>query len=176
MQRQIGSIGTLDGEIFDQRRLVLHNLGISRYEEVHNDINRVAPVRGRNLTDELKPAKVPSLTIIMLHQRFDQARILAIAQSFGIETQVHVESADVRHLFVVQKQPRDSAADDRKLALKAAENLADFQQDRFHRSRRAVIVVIRGLGLRSQLCRPNLVRRKCSAASAPRSPLTERSR
>jgi len=78
------------------------------------------------LTDELKPAKILALTVVMLHQRFDQACVLAIAQGFSIEPQVHVESADMGHLFVVQKQPRDSATDDRKLALKATQNLADF--------------------------------------------------
>jgi hypothetical protein len=65
---------------------------------------------------------------------------------------------------------------DREFALKAVKDLADFQEHRLDRSCCPVIVVVGGLGFGFQLCHFSLALRKCSAASWPRSPLTDKSR
>ncbi len=94
----------------------------------------------------MEAATVFALLVAGAHQRLDQQGIFAIAQGFCVKAEVDVEGAHVGRVRVVEQQPRHSAADDGELALVAAEDLADLQQDLFDGRSRAVIVVAGHLG------------------------------
>ncbi len=76
----------------------------------------------------------------MALKRADQGRVLAVAERFRVQTDVHVERADMRHVLVGQQQPRNRAADDGELALEATEDLADLDQHGFDCRSRPVVV------------------------------------
>src|ERR1700693_5922336 len=113
----------------------------------------------------------------MPHERFYQSRVFSIPESLCVQAEVNIESADMRHLLIVQKEPRHSPSDDCIFSLKAPENLTDFNECRPYGCSRAIVIVIRRLGVGwNYFCHVSLMRRRCSAASSPRSPPLERSR
>lgn len=89
------------------------------------------------------------------------------------EVDDHIDVA-VGHVGFAQQQPGNSAADDRKLALEAAEDLADLDQHGLDCRRRPVTVIASGLGL----CHSHgkHFEARCSAASRSRSLPSQRSR
>jgi hypothetical protein len=125
----------------------------------------------------LEAPKSLALGIAMALKRADQGCVLAVAERFGVQADIHVERADMRHVLVGQQQPGNRATDDGELALEAAKDLADLDQHRFHCGSRPVVVLGGRLWfLWCHLGHESLSWRKCSAASAPRSPAMDRSR
>ena len=105
---------------------------------------------------------------------FDEPGVFTVAQGGRVEAEVHVCGADVLHLGFAQQQPGNGAADDRKLAFEAAEDLADLDEYRLDRGGRPVVVVAGGLGLPHNHGRHFAA--KWSAASRARSLPFHRSR
>lgn len=91
-------MGTLYREVAGQRRDVLHDLGIPRHQEIDDDVDRRAVVHGRHLPHQLKAPERPALFVAMLSQCIDQRRILAVAQCLGIQSEIDVHGADMRHI------------------------------------------------------------------------------
>ena len=151
-QRKIGPVGALDREVVDQRWLVAVNPRIAGHEEIDDDFDRLATVRGGDSAHELKPSPVFALLITLAHQRADQRGVLTTAERFCIKAQVHVDRPDVRHVRFVEQNPRNRPSHDRELSPEASEDLTDLDQYRLHRCRGAVVIVVRGLRL-SVRCR-----------------------
>ena len=86
------------------------------------------------------------MKVAVFLEGFDEPGVFTVAQGGRIETQVHVCGADMLHLGFAQQQPGNGAADDRKLAFEAAEDLADLDEYRLDGRCRPVVVVAGGLG------------------------------
>jgi hypothetical protein len=97
----------------------------------------------RGSSHQLESPEFLALCIPLAQQRFDQVRVLTIAQRFGIQTQVHIQGADVGHVFIAQQQPWHGAAYDGKTSLEASKDLSDFDKDGFDCRRCAVVVLAR---------------------------------
>ena len=174
IQRQLGSVGALDGEVADQGRIVFRDHGVPGHQEVDDDVDRRPAVARPNRAGELESAQVGPLPIALTLEQLDKPRVLAVAEGFGMQRQIDIGGADVRHFGLAQEQPGDGAADDGELALEAAEDLADLDEDALDRRCGAVIVVIGGPGFYSIHGSASLARR--SAASRSRSLPHHRSR
>ena len=61
-----------------------------------------------------------------------------------MQREIDIGGADVRHFRLAQQEPRYGATDDGELALEAAEDLADLDQDALDCGGGPVIVVVRG--------------------------------
>ena len=96
---------------------------------------------------ELEAPQIFPLKVAVFLESFDEPGVFAVVQGGRVEAEVHVCGADVRHLGFAQQQPGNRAADDRKLAFEAAEDLADLDEYGLDRRCRPVIVVAGGLGL-----------------------------
>ena len=62
----------------------------------------------------------------MFLQDFHKSYIFAVAQGGRVETEVDIDGSTVGHVRGVQQQPGNCAANNRKLAIETAENLADL--------------------------------------------------
>jgi hypothetical protein len=60
-----------------------------------------------NLANQLEAPKSLALGIAMALKRADQGCVLAVAERFGVQADVHVERAHMRHVLVGQQQPRE---------------------------------------------------------------------
>jgi len=152
-------------------------LGITKLPNCDPDDVDGRTVLCRNPTYKLEAAKVCTLLIAICCQGFDERGVFAVAKRLGVETEIHVEGAHMRHFFVIQKQPGNCSSNNGVLAPEAPEYLADLNQHAFDCGSRAVFVV----GGRLRLARPyffhvSLSFLRCSAASCPRSPAALRSR
>ena len=175
--RQIGAIGPLHREVIDQRRIVLDDFRVTRHQEIDHDVDRFSTISRGNLANQLEAPKPLALGVSMALKRADQGCVLAVAERFRVQADVHVERADMRHVLVGQQQPRNRAADDGELALETAEYLTDLNQHGFDcRGRPVVVFGGRLWFLVCHLGHESLSWRKCSAASVPRSPAMDRSR
>lgn len=95
-----------------------------------------------DLPDKLKAPKLLALGIAVTQQSIGQGDVFPIAQGLGIQAEVHVEGANVRHVFVVpQQQPRNGASHNGELPFEAPEDLADFDQHCFYGRGSAIVVV-----------------------------------
>jgi hypothetical protein len=135
--------------MFEDRRLVLIDDRIPRHQKVNDDVDRTSPVARRNAANQLEFSKILALLAVMLHEGSGEKSVLAIAECLGIETKIHIESPDMRHLMIVQKKPRYGPSNNREFALKTSENLTDFNEHRFHRSGCAVVISVCTLGIGS---------------------------
>ena len=174
IQRQLGSVGALDGKVADQGRVVFRDHGVPGHQEVDDDVDGRPAVARLNRAGELESAQVGSLPIALTPEQLDKPRVLAVAEGFGMQRQIDIGGADVRHFRFAQEQPGYGAADDRELALEAAEDLADLDEDALDRRCGAIIVVIGGPGFYSIHGSASLAR--WSAASRSRSLPHHRSR
>jgi hypothetical protein len=125
---------------------------MARHQEVNDDINQRAAVLRVDLTHELKLLELGALAVSVLHQAFDKILVFVLVlKGVRVERDVDIERANMGHVLVFEKKPRNGAADDSELAFVAPEDLAHFNEDRFNRRRGAFIVVRRRLGLRFHL-------------------------
>jgi len=85
------------------------------------------------------------LFVVVPHQGLHKASIFAFPERLRVKPQVHVKSADMWHLMVVQKEPRHDATYHRVLAMEATENLPYFHKYRFHSLCCAILIFICGL-------------------------------
>ncbi len=135
------------------------------------------PALEGNPAHELKAAQFLPLFIAMTTQRVDERGVLAVAQCFGIQADIDVERADVRHLLVAEQQPGNGPTHDGELALEGTKNLAHLDQHGLNGRGCAVVVVCGGLRFAcGHFGHWSFSLRKCSAASRPRSPASARSR
>ena len=125
LERQIGAVRTLDGKLADKRRCIPCDLGVARHQEIDDDVDVGPVVAGGDSAHELEAPQIVPLKVAMLLEGFDEPGVFAVAEGGRIEAEVHVCGADVLHLGFAQQQPGHGAADDRKLAFEAAEDLAD---------------------------------------------------
>ena len=91
-----------------------------------------------------------------------------------MQREIDIGGADVRHFRLAQQEPRHGATDDGELALEAAEDLADLDQDALDCGGGPVVVVVRGPGFYGIHGSASLA--KWSAASRSRSLPHHRSR
>ena len=146
-ERQIRAVRTLDGKLVDKRRCIPCDLGVARPKEIDDDVDFGPVIAGGDGAHELEAPQIVPLTVALLLKGFDKTNVLTAAQGSWIEVEVHVCGSDVPHLGFAQQKPGNGAADDRKLAFEAAEDLADLDEYRLDRRRRPVILVAGGLGL-----------------------------
>lgn len=66
---------------------------------------------GTVLSNKLEQAVIFPLLIPIAHERLYQARILAVTQCLGVETEIDVERPDMWHFFILKEKPRHGAAD-----------------------------------------------------------------
>ena len=82
---------------------------------------------------QLKSCQRFGLLITVLEQGFDQQAVLAIAQGLGVEIEIEVLRADMRHRLLIEEKPGHRSSDDRIFAAVAAEYLTDLDDDRLYR-------------------------------------------
>ena len=145
LERQVGAVGTLDRKLADEWRRVLHNLGVPRHEEVDDDVDVGAVILGGHRANELEGPQAVPLMVAMFLKGIDKSDVLAVAQRGRVKVEVDISRADMRHVSVAQQQPGNGAADNRKLALEAAEYLTDLDEHGSDRCCRPIVVVNRGL-------------------------------
>ena len=87
-QRKVGAACPLYGEVVDQRRNVLHDLGMARHQEIDNHVSRPATVRCRRLTHELEAPKLGALVIAMFHQRVDERCVFTVPERLRVEPKI----------------------------------------------------------------------------------------
>lgn len=92
----------------------------------------------------------------------------------SMQGQIHVCRADVSHFCFTEQQPGHGTAYDGELAVEAAEDLAEFDQDALYGRGGSVVVVVGGLGFYSIHGSTSFAR--WSAASRSRSLPHHRSR
>ena len=103
-------------------------------------------VPGRDSAHELKAPQIFPLKVAVFLQGFDKPNVFTVSQGGRIEAEIDVSSTDMGHVGFAQQQPGNGAADDRKLAFEATEDLADLDEYGLDRCCRPVIVVTGGLG------------------------------
>ena len=94
LQRQLGSICALHGEVVDQGRLVFRDDGFPRHQEVDNDLDGRSAVVRSHRTGELKPAQVGALAIAMTPEHVDEAGVLTVPERFGVEGEIDIGRAE----------------------------------------------------------------------------------
>ena len=173
-QGKVGAVGALHSEVGHERRRVPCDRDVARHQEIDDDIDIGSFVASGHGAHKLKAAQMLPLVVALLQKRLDKLHVLAIPQGFRIQTQIHVQGSDMRHVGLAQQQPGNGATDHGELALVASEDLADLDQHRFDRGRRAVVVV--GGELRLYFSHGKNSPARCSAASRSRSLPFQRSR
>ena len=141
LERQVGTVGALDGELGDERGRVSCDVRVARHQEVDDDIDLRSVVPRGHGSHELEAPEVASLAVAVFAERVDKIHVFAVAQGGGIETEVYVGGADVRHVGFGEQQPGHGAADDGEFASEAAQDLADLNQHGLDGPRRTIIVV-----------------------------------
>src|ERR1700693_4861165 len=114
---------------------------MARHQEINNDVDRGTIIRRGNLADKLEASKLFSLLIAMPSQSIDEHGIFTVAKCLGIKTKINVEGAYMRHIFIVQQQPRDGAANHGELSSEAPQDLPDLDQHALDGARCAIVVV-----------------------------------
>ena len=99
LDREFCAVRALYGKAADERYCVLFDLGLPWHQEVDDDINIRPTVASGNAPYELKTAQVCPLTIALPQKRVDELRVLAIAQGFGIQAQIHISGPDMAHIL-----------------------------------------------------------------------------
>ena len=173
-QGEVRAVRTLHREVGDQRGRILRDGDVLRSEEVDDDVDIGTAVAGGHGAYELKAPQTLPLSVALLQERFDELRIFAIAQRLRVQGKIDIQSADVRHVRLVEQQPGDGAADDGKLSPVVPQDLPDLHQNRSDGNRRAVVVV--GGAARVYLSHGKHSPARCSAASRSRSRPVQRSR
>ena len=173
-QGKVGAVGALHGEVGHERRRVLRDRGVARYQEVDDDIDVGSVVASGHGAHELKAAQVLSLAVALSQEQLDKLRVLTITQRFRIQTQVHVQGSDMRHIGFAQQQPGNGATGHGELALVASEDLAYLDQHRLDGDRDTVVIA--GSVLRLYFSHGKNSPARCSAASRSRSLPFHRSR
>ena len=173
-QGEIRAVGALNREVGHERRSILRDRGVARHQEVDEDVDVGTAVAGGYGAHKLKGAPVLALAVTLPQEGVDKLRIFAVAQGLGIETEIHVQGSDMRHVRFVQQQPGDGATDHNELAPVAAEDLPDFDQHRPGGDRDAVVVI--GGASRVYFSHGKNSPARCSAASRSRSLPVQRSR
>ena len=136
-QGKIGAVGALHGEVGPERRRVPCDRGVARHQEIDDDIDVGSAVARRHGAHKLKAGQMLPLVVALLQERLDKLRVLAIAQGFRIQTQIHVQGSDMWHIGFAQQQPGNGATDHGELALVASEDLTDLDQHRSDHDRGA---------------------------------------
>ena len=77
-ERKVGTVGTLYGEIADERWSVLHDLNIARHEKVHDDVDVRPAVAGGHSTHELKAAHIVLLIVALPLKGLDELGVFTI--------------------------------------------------------------------------------------------------
>ena len=121
--------------------MVFYDICVARHQKIDHYVNRFPAILHTNLANQLEAPQSLTLGVAVALESADQGGVLALAKRFGIQSHIHIEGADMRHVFVGQQQPGNRPADDGELAFEAAKNLADFNQHRLHRCAGAVVVV-----------------------------------
>ena len=99
LDREFCAIRPLYGKAADKWHCVLFDLGLPWHQEVDDDIDIRPTVASGNGPYELKTAQVCSLTIALPLKRIDELCVLAIAQGFGIQAQIHIAGPDMAHVL-----------------------------------------------------------------------------
>ena len=173
-ERQIRAVRTLNGKLADKRRCISCDLGVAWHQEIDDDIYVGPVVPSGDDAHELKAPQIVPLMVVVFLEGFDKLNVFAVAQCGRIEAEVDVSGADMEHVGVAQQQPGNGAADDRKFAFEATEDLADLDEYGLNRCCCPVIVVTGGLGFPYN--HEKHFAAICSAASRSRSLPFHRSR
>ena len=174
LDRQFAAVGTLGGEIADERRRVFRNLRVARHQEVDHDVG-VGPVVSRGYgANELEAAEIVALSVAMSQEGFDKSNVFVVGEGGRVENEVHIDCADMGHVSLIEEQPGDGAADNRELASEAAEDLPDLDQHGLGRRGGPIGVV--GGGLRFSQSHGKHLAARWSADSRSRSLPFQRSR
>jgi hypothetical protein len=92
----------LYGKVADQGRGVLDDLRVARHQEIDHDVDRLPVISRGNLANQLEAPKPVALGVSVALKRTDQGCVLTVAERFCIQTNVHIERADVGHVLVGQ--------------------------------------------------------------------------
>src|ERR1700723_1079325 len=139
---KVGAIGSLYPEVLDELRSVLLNIRVLGHQKIDKNFDGRTTICGRNCPLQLKVSCAFRFVVTLSHQLVDQICILTILKRFCVQTEIHIQRADMGIVGVLQTRPWHRAANDRELATKAGEDLTYFDEDRFWRSRGAVVTVV----------------------------------
>ena len=102
LQGKVGAVGALNREVGHERRSILGDSGVAWHQEIDNDIDVGAAVAGGHGAHKLKAGPILSPVVTLPQERLDKLRVFAIAQGLRIETEIHVQGSDMRHVGFVQ--------------------------------------------------------------------------
>ncbi len=176
----VAAVCFLHSQTLDEFRPILCDTRPLGHQQIHDHGDRRAAVTQIDRAAELKRLQTFDVALVAGGIQFlDEVGVAVIGEFLRIEVEIDVERADVRGVGLGHQKRGHRAADhDHGIAMRA-QHLAELQQNRMRGARTPIIVIDRDRRFAHEIVFQRDAMRslsRCSAASAPRSPLTARSR